>query len=261
MSNYPGYPRFVLLAMPKSGTKTMGAALASLGMKVYDVMQATDHAKQFNLFGKGEIEFPELAKVWEDNEYDVIIEPAGIYWTWMAEHWPNTKFIHVVRDEESWKKSFLEFFKIVFEDKSSLEHVLYRNPHISPTHKEAQAFLDAYARNIVNLRTPWCNETLDEIVPWPRFITRMYRQFHADVQVNAPKDRTLFNYNVKDGWPKLREFLGVENSGDEFPHLNKGGDAKEWIETLFDATEYDRQYKKELAEYLKKHGVEVNSSD
>ena len=34
--------------------------------------------------------------------------------------------------------------------------------------------------------------------------------FHADVTCNAPKDRTLFNYNaIQDGWPKLREFLGL----------------------------------------------------
>ena len=37
---------------------------------------------------------------------------------------------------------------------------------------------------------------------------RKYRLFHADVELNAPKDRTLFNYNIKDGWPKLCKFLG-----------------------------------------------------
>ena len=34
--------------------------------------------------------------------------------------------------------------------------------------------------------------------------------FHADVKMNAPKDRTLFDYNcIEDGWPKLRDFLGL----------------------------------------------------
>merc|ERR1712168_519040 len=221
MSKYPGYPQFVILAMPKSGTKTMGAALSSLGFKVFDVMQAMEHAKTLNQFGKSEIEFPEVAKIWEDNEYDVIIEPAGIYWTWMAEHWPKTKFIHVVRDEESWKKSYIEFFRAIYENKTSLEHVLYRNPHISSTVNEAMTWLNGYVRNIINIPSYIVDEKFDELVPWPRFATRMFRQFHADVQINAPKDRTLFNYNVKDGWPKLREFLGVAGTGDEFPHLNK----------------------------------------
>ena len=47
--------------------------------------------------------------------------------------------------------------------------------------------------------------------------------FHADVMLNAPKDRTLFNYSPKDGWPMLREFLGLEKleESDVFPHENK----------------------------------------
>ena len=69
--------------------------------------------------------------------------------------------------------------------------------------------------------------------------------FHADVMMNAPKDRTLFNYSPKHGWPMLRyvlkmilgprisdnqnvqtilrEFLGLPSTGEEeaFPHENK----------------------------------------
>ena len=46
-------------------------------------------------------------KIWVENKYDVIIEPAGIYWTYMVDLWPKTKFIQVTREEESWKKSFM----------------------------------------------------------------------------------------------------------------------------------------------------------
>jgi len=51
---------------------------------------------------------------------------------------------------------------------------------------------------------------MENSFPWTRFVARMFRQFHADVIVNAPKDRTLFNYNIKDGWPKLAQFLEIE---------------------------------------------------
>ena len=33
------------------------------------------------------------AKVWEQNKYDVILEPAGIYWHEMAQHWPKVSLI------------------------------------------------------------------------------------------------------------------------------------------------------------------------
>lgn len=45
-------------------------------------------------------------KIWLENEFDVIIEPAGIFWTEMVELWPETKFIHLNRDFAEWKKSF-----------------------------------------------------------------------------------------------------------------------------------------------------------
>ena len=59
------------------------------------------------ILNKGVIEFDEMAqKIWLENEFDVIIEPAGIFWTEMADLWPETKFIHLNRDFAEWKKSF-----------------------------------------------------------------------------------------------------------------------------------------------------------
>ena len=46
---YPGYPSYVILAMPKSGTKTMNAVFASLGYKVFDLREMTDYAIQVQI--------------------------------------------------------------------------------------------------------------------------------------------------------------------------------------------------------------------
>ena len=72
---------------------------------VFDAMQLNDFAQEFHDYGTEKIQFPELAKIWEDNKYEVIIEPSALFWTEMAEHWPKTKFIHLTRDLASWKKS------------------------------------------------------------------------------------------------------------------------------------------------------------
>ena len=74
---------------------------------VFDVMQLNNFAKEFHDYGTEKIEFPELAKIWEDNQYEVIIEPSGLYWNEMVEHWPKTKFIHLTRDFAGWKKSLM----------------------------------------------------------------------------------------------------------------------------------------------------------
>jgi len=73
----------------------MNKCFTCLGYKVFDVMQMNNHAKEFDDYGTGKIDFAEFAKIWEDNHYDVIIEPAGLYWFEMAPHWPKTKFIQL----------------------------------------------------------------------------------------------------------------------------------------------------------------------
>lgn len=107
------------------------------------------------------------AKVWEENKYDVIIEPAGIYWHEMAEHWPKvifctnqkllsnkiqTKFINIVRDVESWKASLKGFIGQLYEmpDDLLLDQVLANNKSISPTaHFAFDVSFRHYCRYIV----------------------------------------------------------------------------------------------------------------
>ena len=91
---------------------------------------------------------------------------------------------------------------------------------------------------------------------------RMYRQFHSDVAVNAPKDRTLFNYNaIVDGWPKLREFLGLpapeDGAEDKFPHENKGAQAQEFYVNLFSESSYGAKVDEEVKAYFARNGYDV----
>ena len=86
--------------MVKCGSQTMNKAFSSLGYKVFGVPQVPAFAaalddygiKPFatstkNIYlGTNKIGFAEMAKqIWEDNEYDVIIEPSALYWREMAQ--------------------------------------------------------------------------------------------------------------------------------------------------------------------------------
>ena len=94
-----------------------------------------DFAKEFHDYGTEKIQFPELAKIWEDNKFEVIIEPSALYWTEMVEHWPKTRFIHLTRDFDSWKKSLQAFVGTLADmpKGSRLDHHHYASPMISPT--------------------------------------------------------------------------------------------------------------------------------
>ena len=63
-------------------------------------IKLNDYAKEFDDYGTCKTTFADLAKIWEENEFDVIIEPSGLYWFEMADHWPKTKFIQLCRDVE-----------------------------------------------------------------------------------------------------------------------------------------------------------------
>jgi len=262
-TEYPGYPQYVIITLPKCGTKTMNKCFTTLGYKVFDVMQVNNHAKELDDYGTKKIEFPELAKIWEDNKYDVIIEPSGLYWLEMANHWPKTKFIQLTRDVESWEASVTGFMKTIIgiPQGAIMDHNLFNNPHISPTaHHALHRAVEPYALYTIGFGPLFLDPAADydKQEPWSRMIARKYRLFHADVTINAPKDRTLFNYNIKDGWPKLRQFLGLPpNDGDQFPHENKGASAVNFVSNLWVGTEYETKVNTEIAEYMKRNGYEV----
>ena len=85
-------------------------------------------------------------------------------------------------------------------EKRILNQVFYENEHISPTaHHALRKGLEPYPLYIAGHGPSFFNKNavFEQQEPWERMLSRKYRLFHADVQLNAPKDRTLFNYNVK----------------------------------------------------------------
>ena len=106
---YAGYPEIVCMSIPKTGNQTLNKFFSNLGYKVFGAKETTDFGSDFDDYGRGKVDFTTMAKkVWEDNKYDVIIEPSFLFWHEMAQHWPKTKFINTVRDEDGWFKSLKE---------------------------------------------------------------------------------------------------------------------------------------------------------
>jgi len=265
MSNkeYQGYPEYVVICLPKSGTKSVHKCFASLGYKIYDIQDVPGDAKAYDDYGKKKITFAELTKVWEEKEIEVIVEPSGLYWYEMVAHWPKTKFIHLVRDVDSWSKSLSGFMKSIMAiPKGALmDHLFYHNALMSPTaHHALHTAVYGYQLYATGLGPLFLDEnvTYEASEPWEIMAHRRHRMFHADVVVHAPKERTLLNYNIKDGWPKLRKFLGLASTGnDKFPHENAAAQSQEFVAGLWSQTDYDTKVFEELAAYMKTNGYEL----
>ena len=57
------YVKYVVIAWPKCGTKSMNKCFTSLGYKVFDVPQVAAYTESLDLYGRQKISFAELAKM------------------------------------------------------------------------------------------------------------------------------------------------------------------------------------------------------
>ena len=77
----------------------------------------------------------------------------------------------------------------------NLDQVLMNNPSISQTAYAGMKAVDYKCRYVfgakfyANIDVTWESQH-----PWERMLPRLYCMFMNDVLMNAPKDRTLFNY-------------------------------------------------------------------
>ena len=91
----------------------------------------------------------------------------------MVTHWPKTKFIHLYRDEESWKQSLKGFMGTLhgIPKGAILDQLFYGNPCMSPTsHHALHSFVDRYSRYAAGHRTLFLdnNTSYDQSEPWDR---------------------------------------------------------------------------------------------
>jgi len=142
-------------------------------------------------------------------------------------------------------------------DGALIDQILANNELISPEAYAAYRTSEFYVMYIVGYQLftrPGIRFADQE--PWERMMSRKYRMFQADVQVNAPVERTLFNYNIKDGWKPLRDFLGLTDTGAEFPHENKSRNTASFMANLWTkcGEDYDNKVEKEVIAWMKANG-------
>ena len=186
MSDYPGYPQYVIVAFPKSGTKTMNKVFSNLGFKVFDITQMSDHAVEVDIYKKLFLNKKNLFKfsstslaekkqnfrIWPKSGKIISMtsswnQQGCIGHIWLITGPKQSLFTsHVMqragktRSCESSRKlfkkpysNFSPFITTVFEPKDSLVHVLTRNPFISPSHNEVVKAHDGYALNMIGMKS------------------------------------------------------------------------------------------------------------
>jgi hypothetical protein len=191
----------------RTGTSSLQSALEEiLGGKCYHMMTISrrpDHLKVWHDFALGKR--PAMDWKWLFKDYVACVDfPVCMFYGELMETFPDAKVILTVRDPQSWWKSFNLLMSIM--DKAR--------------------WLRFFGTNL--RRTI---EFSDKIVTQDVFGGRLekencidiFERHNQEVRVRVPKER-LLEYDVKQGWEPLCEFLKVPIPGKKkFPHLNAGG--------------------------------------
>ena len=173
--------------------------------------------KAFEILGYGKCyhmwEFfsnPSHAKVWNDAadnkeniDWDSLFEgyhsasdnPIAIHIDKLIKKYPNAKVILNMRDPEEWYESSL---KTVFDRNHDCTKIF---PHYK--------YCGDYFYSLID-NNPYNKENMIK-----------FYQDHLDfVRKVVPKENLLDNYNVKQGWKPICDFLGKDIPLEDFPKVN-----------------------------------------
>ncbi|XP_076822635.1 uncharacterized protein LOC143469006 [Clavelina lepadiformis] len=210
--------KVICAGFPKTGTKTLYAALSDLGFAVFDFEENFLFYRQewFQVLSEGSNEdvFKRMYK-----DVDAVTDlPACYYWKEIHQAFPDAKIILSMRENgDVWWMSMKGQIKVLEEN------TIYRlMTCCCPTAMSMQFMMNELGRVVFGARPLW---------PWHlsylkrtngALMRKKYESHNADVLMCAPEAKLLV-YHCKDGWGPLCKFLGVPVPDKPFPHKNVKG--------------------------------------
>jgi hypothetical protein len=197
----------------RTGTTSLKAALETLGFgPAYRLTDAFEH--------------PEHVAVWEAarrgervdwrgflSGYEITVDwPACAFYATLMEAFPEAPVILTVRDPEPW-----------YESVFSTIYGIHRISSGPAPLRLAFALVGLFAPGVTGVA-----RLADDVVWRDTFRGRFedrrhaietFERHNAIVRRRVPPGRLLV-YDVKEGWPPLCQFFGVEVPDEPFPHLN-----------------------------------------
>ena len=210
---------------PRTGTTTLKRSLETLGCtRVYHMKELLVNPVQLHFWET-------LAETgttnWEGlyDGFDATVDFPG--YPWYKEHmkqYPDAKVILTVRDFESWYKS--------------VNSTVFRAGPQTPIEKikmMGKLLSSSRARKVVKCikffkRIFFAGELQGQFED-KSFAEKVWNDHIKEVKSIVPEGKLLV-YDVRDGWPPLCKFLGVDEPSEPLPHLNKKENFKEMLPKL-----------------------------
>jgi hypothetical protein len=227
ISDKPARPTQVLsLGLMRTGTSSMCEALTLLGYKdVYHGIKSLDSPSDWEVFSRAaDASFPELpsytGKPFSRAEWDEVFGPCeaitdigSVFAPQLVETYPEAKVVLVKREYDRWYKSF---------DEEVLGSLFGSVADFFVTRVEP---LFGSVAGVANRKMVYGFFQASDVEEVRRNAREAYEKHYEKIREMVPPER-LLEFNLKDGWIPLCEFLGKEVPADwvgrehEFPHVN-----------------------------------------
>lgn len=226
--------KVICSGMPKTGTKSMAAALRILGFTVYDFeeqyLHQHDEWERYLDTGDDAI----LKKMFEN--VDAITDgPGCVFWEELVNLFPEAKVVHTERSsEEEWLTSVQNHM----DTTDGIMWMWWLSPNMRKMTNHLIKSGTICNSVLIRPRFPW-----QKLIRYPPAAKIRYRQLNTRVRQAVPSERLLIAKH-QDGWGPLCAFLGVPvpDSDVPYPHRNKGASiVKEVVETsvMFESIKRD----------------------
>lgn len=178
-------PKVFGIGFHKTGTKSLAAALETLGYRVHGPGWVRDAQACASLQSLWASALPLI------DGYDAFQDnPWPLLWRQLVSRFPDARFILTVRDESQWIESAVRYFGA---DATPMRKLIYGADAASPIGNE------------------------------DRYLAR-YREHNAEVRQTLAGSERFLELDIAsgEGWKPLCDFLGQPVPRLPFPHANRG---------------------------------------
>ena len=180
----------------RTGTKSMQTALAMLGVgPCHHMVEVFMHPESMALWVDAAEGRPDWDTIFKDYQ-SAVDYPTAAYWKQIADHYPDAKVLHTIRDPEKW-----------FD---STQATIF-----SPSSPAATSSGDDMRTRFFNSFVGPIREHLNDRA----WMTDYFRRHTEAVKAAIPAERLLV-YEVGEGWDRLCRFLGVPVPAEPYPSEN-----------------------------------------
>ena len=181
----------------RTGTKSLQTALAMLGFgPCHHMIEVFAHPESMALWieaGAGRTDWDAIF----DGYRAAVDFPTAAYWRELADHYPNARILHTLRDPDEW-----------FD---STQATIFAPGSLAVSDGPLRPFFDSFASRIFG----GSRERLHDRA----FMTDYFRR-HTEAVKAAISPQRLLIYQAGEGWDRLCAFLDVPVPREPYPSEN-----------------------------------------